>query len=97
MKGKRLLVTALVMPPVGWSLFFWGMLSQLGDPAPTADFNQLYIWRGIGYAGAACGVLLLFGASWLSGRLYAQSQQVAMLVVILVIVPFIGFCALSLS
>ena len=93
MNANRLANLALVLTITGWLLAFYGVMSQLGDPAPTVTRSILESHRHASLTVLLAGVVCLLSSLWLSGRSFTEAGKRSLLVLILIAVPAIAAIA----
>lgn len=72
---------------LGWFLYFYGVVSQLGDPAPTVTNEQIKHMHWLGDLFIAAGFLCLAPALWLAGYSFSLVPKRSILLIIAVLIP----------
>ena len=93
MKPTSLANLAIALVVAGWLMGVYGVLSQLGDPAPWVPKSVLEAQRNLSVAFMVAGTLSVSGSLWLSGYCYVHARKRSMLVLGLIIVPAIRIFA----
>lgn len=93
MGASRMANLALVLVVTGWLLAFYGVMSQLGDPAPTVPHSVIESHRHVSITALLIGVIFLLGSLWLSGCSFIGARKRSLLVVALIAVPAIAIVA----
>lgn len=78
---------ALSITLFGGFLCFYGVVSQLGDPAPTVTNEQIKHMHWLGDLFIAAGFLCFAPALWLAGYSFRLAPKRSILVVIAVLIP----------
>jgi hypothetical protein len=92
MPTSRLANAALILAPLGWLLASYGVLSQMGDPAPGVTREALQELHRTSTTAWAIGVAAIATALWLSGHVYATARRRSILAALLVVVPAVVVC-----
>jgi len=58
---------ALLLVIIGWSLAYYGVMSQFGDPSPSVSHAQIEATRHVSLVVLCVGVVCVLAALWLSG------------------------------
>jgi hypothetical protein len=90
MSQSRAANSSLLLVIVGWLVSSYGVLSQLGDPAPSVTKAAYLAHRELSFAIFIVGMLCLLGALWLSGYCYPAAKVRSLLTVVGVVVPAIA-------
>lgn len=93
MSASRLANLALVLAITGWLLAFYGVMSQLGDPAPTVPHAVIESQRHVSLTVLLVGVMCLLGSLWLSGCSFVEARKRSLLAAALIAVPAIAVVA----
>lgn len=93
MSASRLANLALVLAATGWLLAFYGVMSQLGDPAPTVPRSVIESHRHVSLTVLLVGVICLLSSLWLSGRSFTEARKRSLLAMTLIAVPAIAVIA----
>ena len=93
MSAGRLVNLALVLAAAGWLLASYGVMSQLGDPAPTVPRSVIEAHRHVSTTILLLGVICLLSALWLSGRTFLEAKKRSVLAAVLITVPAITLVA----
>lgn len=80
---------AITITLLGWFLCFYGVVSQLGDPAPTVTAEQIKHMHWLGDLFIAAGFLCFAPALWLAGYSFSLTPKRSIVVVIAVLIPII--------
>ena len=89
MKPSLAANVALVTVVIGWASGSYGVLSQLGDPAPWVPKAELAAHRDVSLTFMFSGALLLLASLWLSGYAFSNARVRASIATLLVVVPLI--------
>ena len=87
MRASRLANLALVLVIAGWLLAFFGVMSQLGDPAPGVPRSVIESHRHVSITVLLVGILCLIGALWLSGYSFEKARKRSLLAAALIAIP----------
>ena len=79
---------SLILVGFGWLLLIYGVLSQLGDPAPYVPQSELQFQRHLSMAVFLAGVFLLGSALWLSGFSFTFAKKRAIVSMLALAIPF---------
>ncbi|MGF6710986.1 hypothetical protein QFZ41_001950 [Luteibacter sp. W1I16] len=86
----KLVNVALALAPLGWLLAFYGVMSQLGDPAPMASRSFIESHRHTSIIILLIGVMCLVASLWLSGLSFTLARKRSMLVASFIVIPTIA-------
>jgi len=78
---------ALLFVIAGWSLAFYGVMSQLGDPSPSIPQFQIEATRHLSLVVLCIGVVCVLAALWLSGYSFSAAKVRASVCAALIILP----------
>jgi hypothetical protein len=87
MKQSSAANLALLLVVVGWFLVFYGVASQLGDPAPWVTHEQMQAHHRLSHTILSFGVLGVLSALWLSGYSFSVAKIRASICLALVFLP----------
>jgi hypothetical protein len=93
MSASRLANLALILAVTGWLLAFYGVMSQLGDPAPTVPRSVIESHRHVSLTVLMVGVMFLLSSLWLSGRSFVGAKKRSLLAATLIAAPAIAVVA----
>ena len=93
MSVGRLANLGLVLAVGGWLLAFYGVMSQLGDPAPTVPRSVIESHRHASLTALLIGVICLLSSLWLSGRSFTEARKRSLISTALVAAPAIAVIA----
>lgn len=79
--------TALSLAILAWPLAYYGVMSQLGDPAPTVPRSEIEAARQQSHMVLLVGILCLFGSLWLSGYGFPGARVRALVSAALGVLP----------
>jgi hypothetical protein len=80
----------------GWLSLAYGVLSQLGDPAPWVTKAGLDAHQHTSWVFMFAGVTALFASLWLAGHCFSHARRRALATVFLVVVPLVVLFVQSL-
>lgn len=95
MKSSQAANVALILVAFGWLLSAYGVLSQMGDPAPWTSPAEIDAHRRVSLAFLFGGILALFSVLWLSGYAFSLARKRATLALLVCVIPFIVIFAFS--
>ena len=81
---------AFLFVVAGWSLAFYGVMSQLGDPSPSVAQVQIEAARHLSLVVLCIGVVCVLAALWLSGYSFSAAKVRACICAALVILPSVA-------
>lgn len=81
---------AMFLVVLGWSLAFYGAMSQLGDFPPSMPRSHIEAVRHFSLAILFGGALCLFGSLWLSAYAFTVAKVRTVLTVAAVVIPSIA-------
>ena len=81
---------ALLLVVVGWSLAYYGVMSQLGDPSPSVPHAQIEATRHLSIVVLCIGVVSVLAALWLSGYSFSAAKVRACACAVLVFLPSVA-------
>ena len=90
MSATRLANLALVLAVMGWLLAYYGVMSQLGDPAPTVPRMVIEGRRHVSLTVLLVGVIFLLSSLWLSGRSFTEARKRSLLAAAVIAIPAIA-------
>lgn len=93
MSASRLANLALILVATGWLLAVYGVMSQLGDPAPTVARSVIESQRHVSITVLLIGVMCLLSSLWLSGRSFVEARKRSLLAAALIALPAIAVVA----
>lgn len=96
MRAVRAANAALALVVIGWISLVYGVLSQLGDPAPWVSVAELESHRHTSLAFMFGGVIALLTSLWLSGYCFSHARKRALATVLLLLVPVVALFIQSL-
>jgi ABC-type Fe3+-siderophore transport system permease subunit len=91
MKQSSAANLALLLAIVGWLLAFYGVASQLGDPAPWVSREQMQAHHRLSHTILSFGVLGVLSALWLSGYSFSTAKIRAGICLALIFLPSVVF------
>jgi hypothetical protein len=78
---------AVLLGILWFPLCYYGVLSQLGDPAPYVSQSDLSAARAVSVGALTAGCALFVGALFLSGYVFVAARWRAVLAFLLCVVP----------
>jgi len=91
MKQSSAANLALLLVVVGWFLAFYGVASQMGDPAPWVPHEQIQACHRLSHIILSFGVLGVLSALWFSGYSFSAAKIRAGICLALVFLPLVAF------
>ncbi|TCV91101.1 hypothetical protein EC912_1143 [Luteibacter rhizovicinus] len=91
MNSNRLANLALFLVTIGWLFAIYGVMSQVGDPAPDTPIAQIVATRHRSVAVLVVGVICLLSSLWLSGRVFPEAKVRSILSTVAVVGPIVAF------
>lgn len=96
MKSSHTANIAIALLAIGWLIGAYGVLSQLGDPAPWVLRADLEAHRRVSLSLMFVGLLALLASVWLSGYSFVSAPRRATLAILGSVVPVILLFASAL-
>lgn len=93
MSVGRLANLGLVLAVCGWLLAYYGVMSQLGDPAPTVPRSVIESHKHASLTALLIGAICLLSSLWLSGRSFTEARKRSLVSTALVAAPAIAVIA----
>jgi hypothetical protein len=90
MKHSHAANAAIAMAMIGWLSAAYGVLSQLGDPAPWVTATELEVHRRTSIGFMVGGVLMVLGSVWLSGYSFSSARKRAIFAALCSLIPMAG-------
>jgi len=81
---------AFLLVVAGWSLAFYGVMSQLGDPSPSVPHAQIEAARHLSLFVLCIGVVCVLAALWLSGYSFSATKVRASICAALILFPSVA-------
>ena len=81
---------AIALVVLGWLSSGWGVLSQLGDPAPWVPKAELEAHRRVATAFLLFGILFVLCSLWLSGYSFSTARWRAIFVALCGVAPVVA-------
>jgi hypothetical protein len=81
---------ALLLVAAGWSLAYYGVMSQLGDPSPSVSHLQLEASRHLSLVVLCIGVVCVLASLWLAGYSFSAAKVRASVCAALIIFPSVA-------
>jgi hypothetical protein len=90
MKQTTAVNLALFLVVVGWLMAYYGVMSQLGDPSPTAVHAHIEAARKLSRSVLFIGLVSILAALWLSGYGFTAAKVRASICSALIVLPSVA-------